>query len=73
MLLAALDVRRPTRDVDFQGRHVSNDVDQILAIVKTIASTRLDDGLVLHPDAATAEIIRNARLAWVPTRVLLSA
>jgi len=59
VLLAALDVRRPTRDVDFQGRHVSNDVDQMLAMVKVIAGIPLDDGLVLHTDAATAEIIRD--------------
>ena len=59
VLLAALDVRRPTRDVDFQGRHVSNDLDQMLAMVKVIASTPLDDGLVLHADAATAEVIRD--------------
>lgn len=59
VLLAALDVRRPTRDVDFQGRHVSNDVDQMLAMVEVIASTPLDDGLVLDADAAIAETIRD--------------
>jgi predicted nucleotidyltransferase component of viral defense system len=58
VLLAALDVRRPTRDVDFQGRHISNDLDHVLSIVKAIASQRLDDGLILHAEAATAEIIR---------------
>jgi hypothetical protein len=59
VLLAALDVRRPTRDVDFQGRHVANDVEQVLAMVKVIASIPLDDGLALNADAATAEIIRD--------------
>jgi hypothetical protein len=59
VLLAALDVRRPTRDVDFQGQNMSNDVEHVLAIVKAIASVPIDDGLVLHADAATAEIIRD--------------
>jgi hypothetical protein len=59
VLLAALDVRRPTRDIDFQGQHLSNDIDQVLAMVKVIASVPVDDGLVLDADAATAEIIRD--------------
>jgi hypothetical protein len=59
VLLAALDVRRPTRDVDFQGQYMSNDVGQVLAIVKAIASAPIDDGLVLHADAAIAETIRD--------------
>ena len=59
VLLAALDVRRATRDVDFQGQHISNDVDQVLAMVKTIAGVPVDDGLVADADAATAEIIRD--------------
>lgn len=59
VLLAALDVRRPTRDVDFQGQHLSNDVDQVLAMVRVIANISVDDGLVLDADAATAETIRD--------------
>lgn len=59
VLLAALDVRRPTRDVDFQGQRLSNDTDQVLAMVRTIASVRVDDGLLLKSDAASAEIIRD--------------
>ena len=59
VLLAALDVRRPTRDVDFQGQQLSNDVDQMLAMVKSIASVQIDDGLVLDADAANAEVIRD--------------
>lgn len=59
VLLAALDVRRPTRDVDFHGQHLSNDVDQVLAMVKVIANVPVDDGLILDADAATAEIIRD--------------
>ncbi len=59
VLLAALDVRRPTRDVDFQGLHLSNEVEHVLALVRSIASTTIDDGLVIDADAATAEIIRD--------------
>jgi predicted nucleotidyltransferase component of viral defense system len=59
VLLAALDARRPTRDVDLQGRQVSNDVDQVLAMVRAIASVPLDDGLALDTGSATAEIIRD--------------
>jgi hypothetical protein len=59
VLLAALDVRRPTRDVDFQGRHLSNDVDQVLTMVKSTAGTPIDDGLVLDAESATAEVIRD--------------
>jgi hypothetical protein len=59
VLLAALDVRRPTRDVDFQGRHISNDVDEALAMVQAIADVPIDDGLALDGEAASAEIIRD--------------
>ncbi|BCJ42667.1 hypothetical protein GCM10010168_05910 [Actinoplanes ianthinogenes] len=59
VLLAALHVRRPTRDIDFQGQHLPNDIDHVLAMVQTIASTSIDDGLVLHADTATAETIRD--------------
>ena len=59
VLLAALDVRRPTRDVDFQGRNLSNELDQVLAMVRRIAEIPIDDGLVIDADDATAEIIRD--------------
>ncbi|MFF5080014.1 nucleotidyl transferase AbiEii/AbiGii toxin family protein [Actinoplanes sp. NPDC000266] len=59
VLLAALDVRRPTRDVDFQGQRLSNDTEQVLAIVRAIANRFVNDGLVLHADAAIAEVIRD--------------
>ncbi|WP_045745371.1 nucleotidyl transferase AbiEii/AbiGii toxin family protein [Actinoplanes rectilineatus] len=59
VLLAALDVRRPTRDVDFQGQQLSNEVEHVLATVQSIANTTIDDGLVMDADGATAEIIRD--------------
>nr|MDT0658979.1 nucleotidyl transferase AbiEii/AbiGii toxin family protein [Micromonospora sp. DSM 115978] len=58
VLLAAYDTRRPTRDIDLQGRYISNDLDEVLAIVRDIARIALDDGLVFHPDDARAEGIR---------------
>jgi hypothetical protein len=59
VLLAAYDTRRPTRDVDLQGRHISNDTEQVLEIVQTIARIDLDDGLVFDADHASAEAIRD--------------
>ncbi len=59
VLLAAYDTRRPTRDVDLQGRYISNDTDQVLEIVQTIARLDLDDGLLFDADHATAEAIRD--------------
>lgn len=59
VLLAALDARRPTRDVDLQGQYLSNDTDDVLAVVKSIADIQLDDGLVLFANDAKAEIIRD--------------
>ncbi|WP_158882237.1 nucleotidyl transferase AbiEii/AbiGii toxin family protein [Amycolatopsis anabasis] len=59
VLLAAFDMRRPTRDVDLEARRVSNDVGEILAMVRTIAAVPLDDGLALDGDSATAELIRD--------------
>lgn len=59
VLLAAYDTRRPTRDVDLQARRMTNDTDEVLSIVRTIAAVQLDDGLLLDADHATAESIRD--------------
>ncbi|MFG2060418.1 nucleotidyl transferase AbiEii/AbiGii toxin family protein [Micromonospora sp. NPDC048871] len=59
VLLAAYAARRPTRDVDLQGRWISNDSDQVLGIVRSIASQQIDDGLMFDAPAATAETIRD--------------
>ncbi|HEX5597960.1 MAG TPA: nucleotidyl transferase AbiEii/AbiGii toxin family protein [Micromonosporaceae bacterium] len=59
VLLAAYATRRPTRDVDLQGRWISNEADQVLGIVRGIASQALDDGLVFDVAHATAETIRD--------------
>jgi hypothetical protein len=59
VLLAAYDTRRPTRDVDLQAQHLSNDIGHVLAIVRQIAGLHLDDGLVFDASAATADGIRD--------------
>ena len=58
VLLAAYDTRRPTRDVDLQGRWMSNDADAVLDVVRAIASISLDDGLLFDAAGAVAESIR---------------
>jgi hypothetical protein len=59
VLLAVYDTRRPTRDVDLQGRRIPNDTSQVLQIVRAIAHIHLDDGLVFDADNATADTIRD--------------
>ncbi|MFG3683773.1 nucleotidyl transferase AbiEii/AbiGii toxin family protein [Micromonospora chalcea] len=59
VLLAAYAARRPTRDVDLQGRWISNDADHVLDIVRRIAALDVDDGLTLDAAGATAETIRD--------------
>jgi hypothetical protein len=60
VLLAAFDVRRPTRDVDLAGLDLSNDVDTVLGLARTVLAIAPpeDDGIEFSPDTATAEIIR---------------
>lgn len=59
VLLAAFGTRRPTRDVDLQAQDLANDVDTVLALVREIASTKRDDGLIYNIETATAETIRD--------------
>ncbi|MFE9653250.1 nucleotidyl transferase AbiEii/AbiGii toxin family protein [Micromonospora sp. NPDC006431] len=59
VLMAAYAARRPTRDVDLQGRWISNDTHYVLGIVREVASLPLDDGLVFDATTATAETIRD--------------
>jgi predicted nucleotidyltransferase component of viral defense system len=58
VLLAALDARRPTRDIDLAARVLENSADTILAVVKKIADTPIDDGVKFESGRATAEVIR---------------
>lgn len=59
VLLAAFDVRRPTRDIDFQAEDLSNEADEVLARIQAIAASELDDGVVFDTAAATAVVIRD--------------
>ncbi|WP_434741043.1 nucleotidyl transferase AbiEii/AbiGii toxin family protein [Micromonospora sp. SH-82] len=71
VLLAAYAARRPTRDVDLQGRWISNDAEQVLGIVRRIAALDLDDGLTLDAADAAAETIRDDDI-YAGVRVSLS-
>jgi hypothetical protein len=59
VLLAAYELRRPTRDVDLQARSVANDAESILAMVREVVAVERDDGLVFSPGTAAAEVIRD--------------
>ena len=58
VLLAALNARRPTRDIDFAASAIKATETEVLAAVRTIARVSLEDGLEFDADQATAEIIR---------------
>jgi hypothetical protein len=45
VLLAALDARRPTRDIDFAARKLANDTTLMLGVIRQIAAISVDDGL----------------------------
>lgn len=59
VLLAALNARRPTRDIDLAARTLRNTEAEVLTLVQKIAGISLDDGMKFDPDRATAEIIRD--------------
>ena len=58
-LLAAFDLRRPTRDIDLQAHDLANDAQTVLALVRSVATLPGDDGLVFDAAAASASIIRD--------------
>lgn len=59
ILLAAYDVRRPTRDIDVQGQRISLEAAEVLRMVREIAAIALDDGLEFDTATATASPIRD--------------
>ena len=59
VLLAALDARRPTRDIDFAARAIENTTEKVLSAVQTIAAISLEDGMEFDSNGATAETIRD--------------
>jgi predicted nucleotidyltransferase component of viral defense system len=58
VLLAALDARRPTRDIDFAARAIENTTEKVLSAVQTIAAISIEDGMEFDSNGATAETIR---------------
>jgi len=61
MLLAAFDMRRPTRDVDLAALALDDDVDTVLALMRRIIATPqpTNDGLGFDLDSLSAETIRD--------------
>ena len=57
-MLAALDARRPTRDIDFAARAIENTIEKVLSAVRTIAAISIDDGVEFDSNSATAETYR---------------
>ena len=57
VLLAALDARRPTRDIDLSARALDNDAAATLEVIRKISAIVLDDGLVFDSAGATAAAI----------------
>jgi hypothetical protein len=58
MLLAVLDLRRPTRDADLLVRGIANEPHAIRTVVEEIAAVSMPDGVVFHTPAMTIEQIR---------------
>jgi hypothetical protein len=58
MLLAVLDVRRPTRDADLLVRGLANEPQAIRVVVEEIAAVPMSDGVVFDSTAMTIEQIR---------------
>jgi len=59
MLLAAFDLRRATRDLDFLALLTDNDEAMVAGLVRTVAMVELDDGLDFAPDGIRSEMIRD--------------
>jgi hypothetical protein len=58
MLLAALDARRPTRDVDLHALDFDNDIDSVIEVVREILAVPVDERLLYAADTVTAIVIR---------------
>jgi Nucleotidyl transferase AbiEii toxin, Type IV TA system len=60
MLMAAMSVRRMTKDADLSAVGVGNDRAVVAAVVGEILATELehDDGLVFDPDSIRTEVMR---------------
>jgi hypothetical protein len=72
MLLAAFDLRRPTRDVDLLALACDNDPFAVRALVVEVGATPDDDGVLFDVDGAVTEVIRDEDL-YPGVRVRLEA
>lgn len=59
VLLAAMDARRPTRDVDLAAHDLENSTTDVLSLIREVAAIDADDGLVFDAGQATTETIRD--------------
>jgi predicted nucleotidyltransferase component of viral defense system len=59
LLFVAHDIsrNRPTRDIDFLGSAISNDINEIKEVVKEILEIEFEDGLKFDTDSVEAENI----------------
>ncbi|MFI5238153.1 MAG: nucleotidyl transferase AbiEii/AbiGii toxin family protein, partial [Ignavibacteriales bacterium] len=48
---------RPTRDIDFLGSSISNDINDITEVIKEILKVEFEDGVTFDPDSIEAENI----------------
>jgi predicted nucleotidyltransferase component of viral defense system len=63
---------RPTKDIDFLGKAVKNDLAEIKKVMKEVASIKVDDGVIFDP--ATVEVEQIAEQAeYVGIRVSLQS
>jgi len=72
MLLAALDQRRPTRDVDLLALGLANDIDTIIEMVTPILQIDVDDGVEFDTAELTADTIRD-QAAYTAVRLAVPA
>ena len=59
VLLAALDARRPTRDIDLAAQGLENSAERVLVLIREVAAITIADGLIFNAEHATAETIRD--------------
>lgn len=59
VLLAAYEMRRPTRDVDLRADRLAANPAAVLDAVRRIAAFPIEDGTVFGVDGARAEVIRD--------------
>ncbi|MEJ5262522.1 MAG: nucleotidyl transferase AbiEii/AbiGii toxin family protein [Ignavibacterium sp.] len=48
---------RPTKDIDFLGSKIPNQIDDLVDVIKDILNIKIDDGLRFDPDSIEAEYI----------------